>query len=515
MQRRRWRHDSPPERTTPRVRDVTTAPASEPRIRIYDVVAHGSTATGIEAAAGRQLDLPVAELARLLEVLGADGLRAFCLYLEHLEQVPGVDGELVLGVPHFSARWLLDASREAAEATGTAPMTKNAATRGHQAVERSGLLHSLANPPAVTGQGARGRTWRAVLNPRLVVIRGGRDDLDDLPRVRRGRPSKDTTVPLSPKLGKRDVGAGSPEAGKPGNGAAVPLPPDPGTRGPDSTASLSALVKAASPVSVMPDSTSAVGVVQELLTRQDRLGRLTTVMVPALHTDRPAVLHRLRLLFNDAPMGERSEVTVSLLALPMEETRRPDVLAELLAATLLGERDTLADLRLLGVSGSAMVSEHELRERMVVGLLIGWGLRRVESWGAWLYQATRPGWSPKPGPLLDRFTRLLESLAAAAAPPVRPPHEASLPAMAAPVHPRAVSQEMAPAPAGIPSDGPVLPEETVTRYFAAARRKWPMFCRDGSVQASDPVWRSRLVRMYLAEEERHAELDTTEQVASR
>ena len=84
-----------------------TGQGDEARIRVYDVMAQGSSDAGLQVATGRHLDLPVAELARLLEVLGADGLQAFCLYLEHLEQVPGVDGELTLGVPHFSARWLL------------------------------------------------------------------------------------------------------------------------------------------------------------------------------------------------------------------------------------------------------------------------------------------------------------------------------------------------------------------------------------------------------------------------
>lgn len=496
---------------------MSTDSRSEPRIRVYDVVAHGSTAAGLEVATGRQLDLPVEELARLLDVLGADGLRAFCVYLEHLEQVPGIDGELVLGVPHFSARWLLDASREAAERTGTTALTKNAATRGHQAVERSGLLHSLANPPAVTGQGARGRTWRAVVNPRLVVIRGGRDDLDDLPRVRRGRPPKDTSDPLSPKPEKRESGAGLPGTGRSGNPASEPLSLKLGKRESGRSQSAFALVGAGSSVSVMPDSTSAVGVVQELLTRQDRPGQLASVMVPALRTDRTTVLHRLRSLFNDAPMGERSASAVSVLALPTEEIRRPDVLADLLAATLLGERDTPADLRLLGVSGTPLLSEPELRERFVVGLLIGWGLRRVESWGAWLYQATRPGWSPKPGPLLDRFTQMVETLALVQ-PPVASPHETSRPAptrTVPPGDPRSVSPEVTAASVEMPADGPVLPEETVSRYFAAARRKWPMFCRDGSVQASDPVWRSRLVRMYLAAEQHQAQLETTDQAVSR
>jgi hypothetical protein len=102
-------------------------------------------------------------------------------------------------------------------------------------------------------------------------------------------------------------------------------------------------------------------------------------------------------------VGERSGDVVSMLGLPGEQIRRPEVLTDLIAETLLGERDTASDLAVLGVAGSPVLCETELRERLVVGLLIGWGLRRVSSWGAWLYQATRPDWLPKPGPLLDRF----------------------------------------------------------------------------------------------------------------
>lgn len=476
----------------------------DPRIRVYDVVAHGSTAAGLEVAAGRHLDLPVSELTRLLDILGADGLHAFCLYLEHLEQVPGVDGNLVLGVPHFSARWLLSASLDAAGRTGTTPMTKNAATRGHQAVERSGLLHALANAPTAAGQGARGRTWRAVLNPRLVVIRGGREDIDDLPQIRRGRPRKDQRVPDSRFPRNRDRGTAMPVSGNPGNPESFPLSPDTGKRELGAPEPASALVEAASPVSAIPYSTSSVGVVHELLSTDSRPGLLVTAVVPALRRDRAGVLARLRPLFNQAPVGERSRDTVTALALPVEETRRADVLGELIAATLLGERDTTADLRQLGVSGTPTLTVAELRERLVVGLLIGWGLRRVSSWGAWLYQATRPGWSPKPGPLLDSFTHLSRTFTTA---PVK-----AQPAAASLI--RSQPPAATPPPAPTPDEA-LLPEETVSRFFAAARRKWPMFCRDGSAQASDPVWRSRLVRMYLTAEQQHVRLETTEQMVSR
>jgi hypothetical protein len=482
----------------------------EPLIRVYDVMAQGSSGGGLEPASGRHLDLPVSELSRLLAVLGADGLQALCLYLEHLEHVPGVDGELTLGVPHFSARWLLTASLETADRTGTAALSKNAATRGHQAVERSGLLHAVANPSTVPGQGARGRTWRAVLNPRLVVIRGGREDLDELPQVLRGRPRKSEESPVSRFTRNRGAGPDSREGGSPGNRVVEPHSRlsrnrDPGT--PDKPFDL---VRAGLLESGTSDSTSAVGVVQELLSSRSQSGYLAAVLVPALRRDRSAVIARLRPLFNELPVGERSAETVTRLALPSEETRRPDILGALIADTLLGERDTVADLGQLGVSGPPpALSLEQLRERLVVGLLIGWGLRRVASWGAWLYQATRPGWAPKPGPLLDRFIQLVRSLEPLLvdAPPSAEPQ----PNMPLPVVSAATTQ----ATDRAPEEPELLSEETVHRYFAAAQRKWPMFCRDGSVQAADPVWRSRLVRMYLAAEERQTTLDSTGQVMMR
>ena len=88
--------------------------------------------------------------------------------------------------------------------------------------------------------------------------------------------------------------------------------------------------------------------------------------------------------------------------------------------------------------------------------------------------------------------------------------------------PAAASGRPEPAPppptAASPAPGKeaeLLPEAIVDRHFAAARRKWPMFCRDGTPQAADPVWRSRLVRMYLTSADRQAELETPEQVMSR
>ena len=157
-------------------------------------------------------------------------------------------------------------------------------------------------------------------------------------------------------------------------------------------------------------TTSAVGVVEELLTSDAGPGLLAASVVPALCRDRPVVTSRLRTLFNDVTIAERAADVIASLGLPGEQTRRCDVLADLVADTLLGGRDTLDDLRRLGVTGVPPLTAALLQERLVVGLLIGWGLRRVASWGAWLYQATRPEWTPKPGPLLNQFLDLARAL---------------------------------------------------------------------------------------------------------
>ena len=188
-------------------------------------MAQGSSDAGLEAATGRHLDLPVAELARLLEMLGADGLQAFCLYLEHLEQVPGVDGELTLGVPHFSARWLLTASDRGGGAHRQQVAEQE---RRHPRPSGSGAVRavacSCANPAAIAGQGARGRTWRAVLNPRLVVIRGGRDDLDELPQVRARPAAQERCRAGFPDFrGNRDAGTENPGSGAAEKQGVIPV----------------------------------------------------------------------------------------------------------------------------------------------------------------------------------------------------------------------------------------------------------------------------------------------------
>jgi hypothetical protein len=128
----------------------------------------------------------------------------------------------------------------------------------------------------------------------------------------------------------------------------------------------SGLVRAALFASGEADSTSAVGVVDELLSSTGKPGVLAGVLVPALYADRSAVLGRLRPLFNDVQVGERAADTVAALALPTEETRRPDVLVALIAATLLGERTLLLTVADGGVRATCV-------ERGVTSRAVGGG----------------------------------------------------------------------------------------------------------------------------------------------
>ena len=53
----------------------------------------------------------------------------------------------------------------------------------------------------------------------------------------------------------------------------------------------------------------------------------------------------------------------------------------------------------------------------------------------------------------------------------------------------------------------VLADDVIAEYLPAARKRWPLFARDGTRQATDPVWQSRLVRMYLADLRRGTDLE--------
>ena len=129
---------------------------------------------------------------------GADGLQAFCLYLEHLEQAPGS----TVSDPgsDFSARWALTPSRESAErpARARAKTLRPAATRPWS--DPGCCMGWRILPPRGGGPGGApgGRC-----NPRLVVIRGGRED-SRAASGRWGRPRKREMYPDSRKSGNRD-----------------------------------------------------------------------------------------------------------------------------------------------------------------------------------------------------------------------------------------------------------------------------------------------------------------------
>lgn len=130
----------------------------------------------------RQLAITLAELIHLSEHLGPDGFHALCLYLAHAQYVIDASGQPAVGVPHYSATWLRSTSARVSENYGASPMGKSAAARAQRALSQSGFLTPVPNDSQGAQVGARGRTWRAVINlDRLGV--------DNAPRTA-SRPSR-------------------------------------------------------------------------------------------------------------------------------------------------------------------------------------------------------------------------------------------------------------------------------------------------------------------------------------
>lgn len=470
-------------------------------IRVYDMVAQGTVADGIDVADGRHIDLSVRDLQTLTVTLGMDGLRALCLYLEHLEHVPGHDGRPTLGVPNFSARWLIETSARLESDRGGVPLGKSAATRGQQAVEQSGLLRPLANPTA-PGAGARGRTWRAVLGGRLELVPNTVDD--DRPTPLRGRPRL-SPVPLPVRRGKRQ--SAQKEDTLPVNQAKrdEPQEPFPGPRGSGPAGSASPLVKAAFVDPGMrgaATTSTSQSVVQQLLSSDTEQGLLRSRLVPALHSDRARTEARLYKVFNDTTVADRATGLLGQLQLPAASTERAQVLTTYLADLLLDRRTAVQDLADLNVSGPPLLDPRQLTERLVVGIVVGLGMKKVAAWGAWLHQATRPSWTPKPNQTIDRFTTTVLSMTtpgyleqAHEPPPVAV--RAGEPVTGRPAAPESAERE--------PTPPDVLPPHVVAEHLPAAQRRWPLFAREGTRQATDPIWQSRLVRMYLADLRNHSE----------
>lgn len=112
----------------------------------------------------RQLAITLAELLHLSEHLGSDGCHALCLYLAHVQYVTDASGQPAVGVPQYSATWLRSTSARMSANYGASPMGKNAAARAQRALSLSGFLTPVPNEPQGAQVGARGRTWRAVIN---------------------------------------------------------------------------------------------------------------------------------------------------------------------------------------------------------------------------------------------------------------------------------------------------------------------------------------------------------------
>lgn len=491
-----------------------SAGSPESMIRVFDMMAAGTLIEGLKPVSGRHIDLPVSQLAKLSLELGVDGLRALCLYLTHLSHVPDAEGVPVLGVPEFSARWLESTSTSQTEATGEPRLGRNAAVRGHMAVEQAGFLKALANP-GLPGAGARGRTFRAVLNTRLVLVQGGRvtDPTTSGTSLRRGRPARQTS-PLPRNPGKRESDIETPIPRKVGNRELGLGSRFPETRGSGTSKASSALARSGLTRDQAGSATSlprSVGVVENLLSSEDRVGLLARVLIPAAAEDRRRVEARLYPLFNDQLVAERAEPVLRAVGLNGAATSRAGLLTGFLIDILLEQRSAAADLDALGVSGRPVLDTLLLKERLTVGVLVGLG-SNISSWGGWLHRVTRNDWTAKPGPLVTKLAPILAALQLpASSPPVSKPAAADLaapelpspndrPTPAAPGDPADSCAALPDRPPKNPQanqpDSTALDDQVIAKHLDAAREALPFLCRPGT-RNDTSEGRQRIVRLYL------------------
>lgn len=142
----------------------TAAAGSEAQLCLFGLPSSGTSDGNKEPFLSRQLAITLAELIHLTEHLGSDGLHALCLYLAHLQYVTDAAGQPAVGVPHYSATWLRSTSERLSANYGALPMGKTAAARAQQVLSQSGFLTPIPNKTHSAQAGARGRTWRALIN---------------------------------------------------------------------------------------------------------------------------------------------------------------------------------------------------------------------------------------------------------------------------------------------------------------------------------------------------------------
>lgn len=168
----------------------TAAAGSEVQLCLFGLPSSGMAAGNEEPLVSRQLAITLAELIHLTEHLGSDGLHALCLYLAHLQYVTDAAGQPAVGVPHFSAAWLRSTSERLSANYGALPMGKNAAARAQQVLSESGFLTPIPNKTHGAQVGARGRTWRAVIDLHRLGVDNAQSTDSRPSRIQqhRGRP---------------------------------------------------------------------------------------------------------------------------------------------------------------------------------------------------------------------------------------------------------------------------------------------------------------------------------------
>lgn len=378
-----------------------------PRMVVRDVVGATDQTGALVSASDRTVELSLEELGRLAVELGVEGLLALVEYFKVLrkEKLPG-DRE-VLVLDEFSGKWLLE----------NTSLTRNAAYRAQRAVEESGIFSRIVSNP---GQGSRGRQ-RAVLDRNLVLIAGGAaDNVDDLRVAKPGRKQ----APVSRIPGNREGGEQGPVSRKVGNRESEPGSRFPGDWETGQLDATSAQVRGGlaesrqGSVSPTSDQSSSEQVLHSLRTGTTTgvAGVVPSILIPALATNRDAVVTVVRDALNDARYAERLAYVVSKLGLEGPSSQHVDLLVSVFA-DLIEHPETVWDTyAAMGVTKKPRpLSEDVAVERFILGVVAALGVGKLTTWGGFLGSTVRADWKPLPSASLVAFETALRAMAESAA----------------------------------------------------------------------------------------------------
>lgn len=381
---------------------LTGPVAALPRVRLVDTVATGSLDHGLSATSGRLIEFSLDELDRFTRALGDAGLVAFIAYLRVLRRERDDHGQDLLVLDEFSGAWL----------HRTTDLGRNAAFKAQGRLIDLGVFRTLK---AAAGVGARGRQ-RAVLNPALVATPGiGDSDLAGRVRqTRSGRPSS----PVYRNPGNRHV---LPESRIPGTGETGP-----DTQAPAMWETGNPPIASDQPNTGFPppgpplstgttSSRSPTGIGIPLLSGEGQAGIVLRTLRPALTQDADHTHQVLHRALNTSCVMARVEEVAAALRLPGRSTQVLDTILDHFAG-LLADPAAIRDvLRRHAVNDTVhrRYTDDQAVERYIVGLVTALGYTKtITSFGAWLYSAYRPSWTPRVNDALKAFLDACDTLAA-------------------------------------------------------------------------------------------------------